>query len=134
MPRPRWCTGGAYCSSSISLELSPSFDSLSESLLVLFLFLLLGSTLYSSVFVSEEELLSLSVLWSTPSGPRGSPATALLLLTESKMHVLPCLLVFLQSWIMPMLGPRLLSSTHDCCPVSKDMQGILDTCPNDSLF
>ena len=32
-----------------------------------------------------------------------------------------------------MLGPRLLSSTHGCYPVSKDFQEILDTCPKFNL-
>ena len=32
-----------------------------------------------------------------------------------------------------MLGPRLLSSTHGCCPVSKDFQEILDICPKLNL-
>ena len=34
---------------------------------------------------------------------------------------------------MPMLGSGLLSSTHSCCPVSKDFQQILDTCPKFNL-
>ena len=34
---------------------------------------------------------------------------------------------------MPVLGPRLLSSTHNCCPVSKDLQEISDICPKFNL-
>jgi len=109
-----------------SFELPPS-----EPLSVLFLFLVLGSTLYSSVSVSEEELLSLSLYYGAPLVALESP---LLLLTVSGMHFLSCLLVFLQGWIMAMLGPRFLSSAHRCCHVSKDLQGIFYTCSNELIL
>jgi hypothetical protein len=66
-------------------------------------------------------ITALSVLWSTPSSSSGSPTAALLLLTEPRMHVLPCLMVFLKSgFVVLSLGPRLkptiLMSPHTLLP------------------
>jgi hypothetical protein len=66
-------------------------------------------------------ITALFVLWSTPSSSSGSLAAALLLLTEPRMHVLPCLLVFLKSgFVVLSLGLRLelaiLMSPHTLLP------------------
>jgi hypothetical protein len=86
---------------------------------------MLNSVIFSLIIIrGSAAIIIILVLWSTLSYPRGSPAAALLLLTESGMQILLCLFVSLKSrMIMQGLGPRLnpsiFASYHHCCPVFK---------------